>query len=238
MHQEILRRKEKTLGEDHISTLDTVKHLAGLYRSQGRLAEAETMYERALNGETNTSIEDNLSTLHTANILGVLYAKRKRLADSKAMFLRAAEGYAKILGPNEILFARAFCNLGTFFMCKGKIAEQLVQVHQPSTTIKEPVLEPVSIPKSFQIPSSLMENLERLTKAEADSIPPHWEYLLESDLLFLPMIFRKTENGGVDVFRCSPNASKGNDDTNVSATVKNYLSCCMEIYPGLLQFSN
>jgi Flp pilus assembly protein TadD len=38
---------EKALGPDHTSTLDTVNNLGILYWNQGRLVDAETMFDRA-----------------------------------------------------------------------------------------------------------------------------------------------------------------------------------------------
>jgi len=40
--------KEEALGPKHASTLGTVNNLGNLYMSQGKLAEAEKMYEQVL----------------------------------------------------------------------------------------------------------------------------------------------------------------------------------------------
>jgi hypothetical protein len=45
-----LKGKEKALGLDHTLTLDTVNNLGILYWNQGKLKEAEEMYQRALKG--------------------------------------------------------------------------------------------------------------------------------------------------------------------------------------------
>ncbi|KAH0329153.1 hypothetical protein KCU71_g792, partial [Aureobasidium melanogenum] len=50
LYKRALAGKEKALGPEHTSTLDTVHNLGLLYVDQGRLAEAEEMYERALAG--------------------------------------------------------------------------------------------------------------------------------------------------------------------------------------------
>ncbi|RYP56571.1 hypothetical protein DL771_011750 [Monosporascus sp. 5C6A] len=50
MYQRALQGKEKALGPDHTSTLDTVNNLGILYSDQGKLKEAEEMYQRALQG--------------------------------------------------------------------------------------------------------------------------------------------------------------------------------------------
>jgi hypothetical protein len=45
-----LTGREKALRPDHTSTLATVHDLGILYRYQGKMAEAEEMYQRALAG--------------------------------------------------------------------------------------------------------------------------------------------------------------------------------------------
>jgi tetratricopeptide (TPR) repeat protein len=45
---------EKAWGPEHTSTLDTVNNLGNLYANQGKLAEAEAMYQRALDGYEKT----------------------------------------------------------------------------------------------------------------------------------------------------------------------------------------
>jgi hypothetical protein len=48
--QQALAGYEKALGPDHTSTLTTVQNLGNLYTGQGKLGEAEQMYQRALAG--------------------------------------------------------------------------------------------------------------------------------------------------------------------------------------------
>ena len=47
MYQRALQGKEKALGPDHTSTLDTVNNLGNLYHREGKLGEAEQMYAGA-----------------------------------------------------------------------------------------------------------------------------------------------------------------------------------------------
>jgi hypothetical protein len=46
LYERALAGREKALGPEHTSTLDTVNNLGLLYADQGKLAEAEAMYER------------------------------------------------------------------------------------------------------------------------------------------------------------------------------------------------
>ena len=46
MYDRALAGKEKALGPEHTSTLGTVNNLGLLYAAQGRLKDAEMMYDR------------------------------------------------------------------------------------------------------------------------------------------------------------------------------------------------
>jgi hypothetical protein len=67
-----LAKKEKALGPDHTSTLETVNNLGNLYAEQGKLAEAEQMFVRALAGKEKALGPDHTSALETIhnNLLG------------------------------------------------------------------------------------------------------------------------------------------------------------------------
>jgi Tetratricopeptide repeat len=83
-----LSGRENALGPDHISTLDTIDDLGSLYRDQGRLAEAEVMYERALEGKQKVMGPDHPSTLRTANLLRDLYQSQGRSGEADAVMQR------------------------------------------------------------------------------------------------------------------------------------------------------
>ncbi len=57
-----LRGYEKAWGLEHISTLDTVNNLGNLYSNQGKLVEAEKMYQRALEGYERLRVPTHPST--------------------------------------------------------------------------------------------------------------------------------------------------------------------------------
>ncbi|KAG9994238.1 hypothetical protein KCU78_g18530, partial [Aureobasidium melanogenum] len=67
-----LARKEKVLGPEHTSTLDTVNNLGLLYADQGRLAEAEEMYKRALAGYERALGPKHKYTIETAQDIRAL----------------------------------------------------------------------------------------------------------------------------------------------------------------------
>jgi tetratricopeptide (TPR) repeat protein len=81
-----------------MSTLDTVNNLGILYKNQGKLAEAEAIYIRALEGYEKALGPDHTSTLDTVNNLGTLYSDQGKLAEAEAMYIRALQGYEDALG--------------------------------------------------------------------------------------------------------------------------------------------
>ena len=52
--REALEACERTLGPDHPDTLSSVANLGGIYSEQGRYAEAEPLYVRALEASERT----------------------------------------------------------------------------------------------------------------------------------------------------------------------------------------
>ena len=66
-----------------------------LYAKQGKLVEAEQMYQRALQGYEKAWGPEHTSTLDTVNNLGVLYAKQGKLVEAEQMYQRALQGKEK-----------------------------------------------------------------------------------------------------------------------------------------------
>ena len=86
MYQRALQGKEKALGAEHTSTLDTVHELGSLYKDQGKLGEAEQMYQRALQGTEKALGAEHTSTLDTVHELGSLYKKQGKLDEAEQMY--------------------------------------------------------------------------------------------------------------------------------------------------------
>ncbi|GFF61695.1 hypothetical protein IFM51744_10766 [Aspergillus udagawae] len=129
MHQRALAGKEKAVGPDHTSTLDTVNNLGNLYSDQGKLKEAEEMYQRALAGYEKALGPGHTSTLDTVNNLGSLYRNQVRLEKAEKTYQGALAGYEKALGPDHTSTLRTVNNLGSFYSNQGKLekAEEMYQ---------------------------------------------------------------------------------------------------------------
>ncbi|MCJ1429508.1 hypothetical protein MMC29_007423, partial [Sticta canariensis] len=123
MYQRALNGKEKALGPDHTSTLNTVNNLGILYENQGKLVEAEKIYQRALDGYETALGPDHISTLDTINNLGILFQNQGKLAEAEKMYQRALDGFEKALGPDHTSTLNTVNNLGGLYQNQGKLAE-------------------------------------------------------------------------------------------------------------------
>ncbi|KAK4895648.1 hypothetical protein LTR49_028256 [Elasticomyces elasticus] len=92
---------EETWGPKHTSTLDTVNNLAILYKSQGKMQEAEEMYLRALREYKEAWGPKHASTLDTVKNLGDLYSNQGQVKEAEEMFVRALEGCQTVEGDRE-----------------------------------------------------------------------------------------------------------------------------------------
>ncbi|KAF2110980.1 hypothetical protein BDV96DRAFT_552710 [Lophiotrema nucula] len=118
MYSRALQGREEALGLKHTSTLDTealgLKHtstlgtfnnLGTLYVDQGKLAEAEAMYSRALQGYEEALGPELLPTylpaLNTMFSFGDLLSRTGREDKAKTMFTQALAGYTAVQGPDS-----------------------------------------------------------------------------------------------------------------------------------------
>ncbi|KAJ5753069.1 Disease resistance protein [Penicillium odoratum] len=102
---------------------EAMHSLGLLYAHQGRLQEAEAMYERALKGKEKALGQEHTSTLKTINNLGALYADQDRLQEAEAMFQRALEGREKAQGREHTSTLDTINNLGNLYMNQGRLQE-------------------------------------------------------------------------------------------------------------------
>ncbi|KAK1837902.1 NB-ARC and TPR domain protein, partial [Colletotrichum chrysophilum] len=98
-------------------------NLGLLYSDQGRLKEAEAMYERALQGYEKALGPDHTSTLVTVNNLGILYKNQGRLKEAEAMHERALQGKEKALGPDHTSTLDTIHSLGILYKDQGLLKE-------------------------------------------------------------------------------------------------------------------
>jgi tetratricopeptide (TPR) repeat protein len=129
MYERALQGREKALGRDHTSTLETVNNLGALYLNRGKLDKAEEMYKRALQGFEKALGRDHTSALETVNNLGALYANQGKLDKAEEMYKRALQGREKALGRDHTSTLETVNNLGNLYRDQGKLdkAEEMFE---------------------------------------------------------------------------------------------------------------
>ncbi len=102
---------------------DAFHNLGDLYADQGKMAEAEKMYQRALEGYEKAWGPEHTSTLDTVNNLGILYKDQGKMAEAEKMYQRALQGREKVWGPEHTSTLDTVNNLGNLYADQGKMAE-------------------------------------------------------------------------------------------------------------------
>ncbi|GAB1211759.1 hypothetical protein ATERTT37_000883 [Aspergillus terreus] len=108
---------------DTIEMWFALNRIGNLYSDQGKLKEAEEMYQRALSGYEKALGLNNTSTLDIVNNLGLLYSDQGKLKEAEKMFQQALAGYEKILGPTDTATLDTVNNLGILYFNQGKLKE-------------------------------------------------------------------------------------------------------------------
>ena len=101
MYRRALTVQEKSLGEDHLSTLDSIFYLGIFYQDQDKLKEAELMYERALLGYHKQSFPDTTRKLDLFCRMGLLYLHLEEYDKAIRFSDQAHEGYKSLLGSQH-----------------------------------------------------------------------------------------------------------------------------------------
>jgi tetratricopeptide (TPR) repeat protein len=105
MFKRALQGQELTLGSKHTLTLDTFQNLGILYYSQGKLAEAETMYTQALQGYEEAigpaAVSSYIPALSAMMKLGLLHSTKKEKNKARTMYEKALSGFVTAHGPSS-----------------------------------------------------------------------------------------------------------------------------------------
>ncbi|KAK4119890.1 FabD/lysophospholipase-like protein [Parathielavia appendiculata] len=108
---------------EYQEAVDAMHMLGNLYADQGRLREAESMFQRALEGKEKALGRDHTSTLDTINNLGNLYRNQDRLTEAESMYQRTLEGNKKALGRDYSSTLGTVNNLGILYKAQGRLTE-------------------------------------------------------------------------------------------------------------------
>ena len=79
----MLEIDKRVLGEDHPVTMTGMNNLANLYSNQGRYAEAEPLFVKALDGYRRVMGGEHPETLNTMNNLAVAYGFEEQIREGR-----------------------------------------------------------------------------------------------------------------------------------------------------------
>ena len=116
---------QKTVGEDHISTLNAVYSMASILDNMGEYDKALEWYLRALESYEKTLGRDHISTLDTVNNMAIVFRSKGEYDKALEWYQRALEGYEKTLGHDHISTLNTVNNMAIVFQSKGEYDKAL-----------------------------------------------------------------------------------------------------------------
>ena len=122
-HADYLFQKQMTYEANDTAICGAFLWLGNLYSDQGKLKEAEVMYQRALAGYEQALGPDHMFTLDTVNSLGSLYKHQDKLKEAEMMYQRALAGYEQAFSPDYTPTLLTINNLGNLYKHQGKLKE-------------------------------------------------------------------------------------------------------------------
>jgi tetratricopeptide (TPR) repeat protein len=124
-----------------VAVWEAFHSLGELYKDQGKLQEAEEMYQRALTGKEEALGREHMSTLSTVNNLGDIYNRKGELQEAEKMLQRALTGKEEALGPDHTSTLNTVHNLGNLYTDQGKLQEAM-EMYRRALTGYEKALGP------------------------------------------------------------------------------------------------
>jgi tetratricopeptide (TPR) repeat protein len=97
--------------------------LAGLYRIQDKLMDAEPLMTKAVDGRRRVLGEQNPDTLASLNGVALLYLNQGKYSQADALFTKVLEDRRRVLGGDHLDTARVLQTLGRMRLEQQRYAE-------------------------------------------------------------------------------------------------------------------
>ncbi|MET4293372.1 CHAT domain-containing protein/Tfp pilus assembly protein PilF [Bradyrhizobium sp. LB8.2] len=158
---------ERSLGLETPLLGAELSNLAALYQRQGRYAEAEPLFKRALAVREKGLSREHPDVGQSLNNLATLYVKQQHYADAEPLFQRALAIYQKAGGPEHPAVATVLNNLGQVYRDLNRDADAEAPIKR-SLAIREKVLGPEhpDVARSLNNLAGLDEHQQRYADAE------------------------------------------------------------------------
>jgi CHAT domain-containing protein len=101
----------------------TLNNLAGVYHAQGKYADAEGLYRRALTIREQALGASHPGVAQTLNNLAVVYQAQGKYADAEELYKRALAIREQALGASHPAVAQTLNNLAVVYQAQGKYAD-------------------------------------------------------------------------------------------------------------------
>ncbi|KAL4860899.1 hypothetical protein BDV12DRAFT_86385 [Aspergillus spectabilis] len=99
-------------------------HMLGImYQDQGRINEANQLFQLALHGRESLLGADHANTLASANNLAILYRTQGKLHEAATLFTRVRDSRERTLGCEHPSTIRVVLNLGNVYADQNKLEE-------------------------------------------------------------------------------------------------------------------
>ncbi|KAK3942068.1 hypothetical protein QBC46DRAFT_84908 [Diplogelasinospora grovesii] len=99
---QVLETSKKTLGEEHLITLNTMDDLAHMYGKGGRFEEAEKLLIQVVETSKKTFGEEHLITLNTMDDLAHMYQGQDRFEEAEKLFIQVLLLRTRKLGEDHL----------------------------------------------------------------------------------------------------------------------------------------
>ena len=120
---EILEKEVKRrFGENHANYAVALNNLAIVYKAQGKYADAEGLYRRALAIREKVLGSSHADVAGTLSNLANVYSAQGKYADAEGLYRRALAIYEKALGASHPDVAGTLNNLALVYQAQGKYA--------------------------------------------------------------------------------------------------------------------
>jgi tetratricopeptide (TPR) repeat protein len=139
MLRQTLMLKEKVLGEEHPSTLDSMNNLAIALDSQGKYEEAEQMHRQTLMLTKKVLDEKHPSTLDSMNNLAIVLHSQGKYEEAEQMHRQTLMLTKKVLGKEHPHTLDSMNNLAELLDSQGKY-EEAEQMHRQTLKLRKKVL--------------------------------------------------------------------------------------------------
>jgi non-specific serine/threonine protein kinase/serine/threonine-protein kinase len=112
--------RRQVLGEEDLETLVSMKHVADLYRRQGRYDEAEDLATATLEVCRRVLGEHDRETLASAHQLAMVYWALGRLDEAEQLYRDTLAGQRRVLGEEHLDTMMTMNNLGVVLRDQGR----------------------------------------------------------------------------------------------------------------------